>query len=98
MIKNFSESNISLQFTLDNIYKWLKTRKLDLNSNKCKVLTIKKNKPFDSIDLLINNTKIPTFKVFMDLGIYNISQNLKWNEHINYLYKVAQILSYIKKF
>ena len=95
--KKFSESNISLQFTLDNIYKWLKTRKLDLNSKKCKVLTIKKNKPFDSIDLLINNTKIPTFKVFMDLGIC-ISQNLKWNEHINYLYKVAQILSYIKKF
>ena len=28
---HFSESNISLQSTLDNIYKWLKTRKLDLN-------------------------------------------------------------------
>ena len=97
---NFSESNISLQFTLDNIYKWLKTRKLDLNPNKHKILTIKKNKLFDLIALLIKNTKIPTVKVFKDLGIY-ISENLKWNEQINYLYKVAQILFYlsnIKKF
>ena len=29
--KNFSESNIFLRSTLDNIYNLLKTRKLDLN-------------------------------------------------------------------
>ena len=40
--KKFSESNVSLQSTLDNIYKGLKTRKLDLNSNKCKILIIRK--------------------------------------------------------
>ena len=57
--KIFSESNISLQSTLDNIYKWLITRKLDLNPNKCKIITIEKNKQFDPIDLLINYTKIP---------------------------------------
>ena len=91
--KIFSESNISLQSTLDNIYKWLITRKLDLNPNKCKILTIKKNKPFDPIDLLINNTKIPTVKVFKDLGIY-ISENLKWIEQINYSYNVSHVLSY----
>ena len=74
--KKFSESNISLKSTLDNIYKWLKIRKLDLNPKKFKILTIKKNKRFDPIDLLNNNTKIPTVKVFKDLGIY-ISENLK---------------------
>ena len=68
--KKISESNISLQSTLDNIYKWLEIRKLDLNPKKFKILTIKKNKPFGPIDLLINNTKIPTVKVFKDLGIY----------------------------
>ena len=68
--KKICESNISLQSTLDNIYKLLKTRKLDLNPKKCKILTTKKNKPFDPIDLLINNTMIPTLKVFKDLGIY----------------------------
>ena len=52
--KKFSESNISLKSTLDNIYKWLKIRKLDLNPKKCKILKIKKNKPFD---LLINNNR-----------------------------------------
>ena len=39
--KIFSESNISLQPTLDNIYKWVKTRKLNLNHKKCKILAIK---------------------------------------------------------
>ena len=90
--KSFSEPNISLQFTLENIYKWLKTRKLYLNPNKHKILTINKNK-LCPIDLFINNTKIPTVKVFKDLGIY-ISENLKLNVHIYYLYKVVQISSY----
>ena len=40
--KNFRESDIFLQSILNNIYKWPKTRKLDLNPNKCKILTIKK--------------------------------------------------------
>ena len=47
-----------------------KNKKLDLNPKKCKILIFKKNKPFDPIDLLINNTKIPTFKCLKDLGIY----------------------------
>ena len=65
--KIFSESNISSQSTLDNDYKWLKTKKkLDLNPTKCMVLTIKKNKLFDPIDLSINKTKIRTVKVFKD--------------------------------
>ena len=67
----------------------VKTRKLDLNPSKCKILTINKIKSCPS-DLFINNTKLPKIKVFKDLGIYT-SENLKWNEHVNYLYKVAQI-------
>ena len=43
-----------------------KTRKLVLNPNNCKILTIKKNKPC-AIDLLIKNTKILTVKVFKSL-------------------------------
>ena len=49
-----------LRFSLNYIYKWLKTRKIDLNPNKCKAIIIKKNKLLDPIDQLINNTKIPT--------------------------------------
>ena len=73
--KIFSQSNTSLQLSLDNIYIWLKTRKLNLNPSKCKILTINKKKSSPT-DLLINNTKIPEVKVFKDLGIY-ISENLK---------------------
>ena len=62
--KVFSKSTISLQLSLDNIYKWLKTRKLDLNPNKCQILTINKSKPC-SIDLLVNATKIPTVNFFL---------------------------------
>ena len=94
IIQRISESNIFLQFTLLNIYKRLKKKKLDLNPNKFKILTIKKIKPLDPIDLLISETKSPTVKVFKDLEIY-ISENLKWNEHIKYLYKFAPISSYL---
>ena len=61
--KNFSASNISLQSSLDNIYKWLKTKKLDFNLTKCKILTTKK-KTIKAYYLKINNTKIPTIDVF----------------------------------
>ena len=90
--KIFSQSNTSLQLSLDNIYIWLKTRKLNLNPSKCKILTINK-KESSPTDLLINNIKLPEIKVFKDLGIY-ISKDLKWNEHINYLYKIAKTTCY----
>ena len=70
--KNFSDSIISLQFTLDNIYKWLKTRKLDLNPIKFTILTIKKSKSFNPIDLLMYETKIPTVKFLKDIYILKI--------------------------
>ena len=37
--------------------------------------------------------KKPAINLFNDLGIY-ISENLKWNKHVNYLYKIAQNSSY----
>ena len=56
---------------------------------KSQVLTVNKNKPFP-INLLINKTEILAVKCFKDLGIY-ICENLKLNEHVNYLYKIAKI-------
>ena len=61
-IKISNETNFSLQSVLDNIYKWQNTRKLDLNSNKIKILTLKKNLLFEPTDQLIDNSKIPTTK------------------------------------
>ena len=75
MIHKYLVRIISLfNLTLDNIYKWIKRRKLNLNPTKCKILTIKKNKPFDPVDLII--TKITKVKVFKDFEIY-ISGSLK---------------------
>ena len=87
--KAFSKSNISLRFSLGNIYKWVNTRKLPKNPKKCEIITIKKNKPCP-INLLISNTKILTVKIFKDLGMY-ISESLKWNEHIKYFYKLNKL-------
>ena len=61
--KIFSQSNTSLQLSLVNIYIWLKTRKLNLNPSKCKILTINKIKSSPT-DLIINNTKLPEVRVF----------------------------------
>ena len=69
-----------------------KNKKTLFKSKKCQVLTTNKNKPFP-INLLINKTKIPAVIFFKDLGIY-VSENLKWNKHVNYLYKIAQNSSY----
>ena len=81
----FSQSNISLQLTLDNIQEWLNTRKLDLNPTK-----------FVPVVLLINKTEIPRVEVFKDLELF-ISENLNWNKHINYLItSTSLILSNIK--
>ena len=62
----FSESNIYLQFTLYTIYKWLKARKLDLNPNKRKILTIKKNKPcpIDLLPKLLNRANKSLLNIF----------------------------------
>ena len=40
------------------------------------------------LEYIYNNTKLPPTKLFKDLGIF-MADNLKWNHHINYIYKIA---------
>ena len=91
--KIFSHSDTILQKSLDKIYHWLKERKLDLNPSKCQVLNIQKSTSCITPDFRINNITLPSTKVFKDLGIF-IDENLKWNHHINYVYKIASTISY----
>ena len=91
--KIFSQSNLVLQNSLDKIYHWLKERRLNLNPSKCQVLNIHRSTPIPTFDFKINNVILPKTEVFKDLGIF-ISNNLKWNHHINYIYRTASILSF----
>ena len=79
--------------SLDKIYNWLKERKLNLNPSKCHVLNIYTSTCIPIFDFKINNVILPKTEVFKDLGIF-ISGNLKWNHHINYIYRTASILSF----
>ena len=82
--KIFSHSNTTLQKYLDKIYYWLKERKLNLNPSKCRVLNIHKNTSISTFNFKIDNINLSSTKVFKDLGIF-ITENLKWNHHINYI-------------
>ena len=61
------------------------TRKLNPKNVKSLISTIAHG--------LINNKKLPSVTIFKDLEIY-ISENLKWNDHINYIYNIASVSSY----
>ena len=78
---------------MDKIYHWLKERKLVLNPSKCQVLNIQKNTSSITSEFRINNIRLPSTKVFKDLGIF-IAENLKWNHHINYVYQIASTISF----
>lgn len=53
----------------------------------------KKKPNISTFDFKINNTNLSSTKVFKDLGIF-IAENLKWNHHINYLYRIASTTSF----
>lgn len=52
-----------------------------------------KKSNISTFDFKINNTNLSSIKVFKDLGIF-IAENLKWNHHINYLYRIASTTSF----
>ena len=70
-----------------------KKRKLNLYPSKCHVLSIHRSTSIPTFNFKIDNVILPKTEVFKDLGIF-ISGNLKWNHHINYIYRTASILSF----
>ena len=65
--------------------------KLSPNSTKCHLVNIHKNN-HNSSEFEINDTELPLTKLFKDLGIF-IADKLKWNHHINYIYKFTSTTS-----
>ena len=66
---------------------------MNLNPRKYHVLNIHRSTSIPTFDLKINNVILPKTEIFKDLGTF-FSGNLKWNYHVNYIYRTASILSF----
>ena len=89
--KIYGYDPIKLQTSLNSFELWLKNHQLVLAVQKCFLLQISKSRP--SSDLTLNNIPISKTNTMKDLGII-ISQNLKWTNHINYIYQNARTSTY----
>ena len=87
-----TQNEFTINNELDNVYRWLCSKKLSLNVSKTKYMCfhIPKRKVIFP-DLKINNITIDRVTDFKFLGLI-ISSNLKWNKHINHIsIKVFQV-------
>ena len=92
--KVFSTVPASLQQCLNSLESWLQSRQLNLASEKCFLLKITKNRSItSSYDFSINNHQLSSKPIAKDLGVY-ISQDLKWEYHVNYLSRIGSVISY----
>ena len=90
--KLFSTDIGSLQISIDKMSYWLARRQLKLAPNKCFVLNL--GKTIDStLNVSIEGSKVSSVSMIKDLGIY-ISQDLKWTNHVNHVFKTASLCSY----
>ena len=65
---------------------------MNLNPSKCHVLNIYRSTSIPTFDFKLKNVILPKTEVFKDLGTFT-SCSLKWNHHINYIYRTTSILS-----
>ena len=92
--KLYSTDVNSLQSTLNYLSQWTESRQLKLAPHKCASLQISKpSNKSPCPTLSIQNTPLPYTSSFKDLGIY-ISSDLKWTDHIFFVFKQASLVSY----
>ena len=93
-MKVYSTRTNNLQVALDSICSWLKEKQLTLAPHKCTILSIRKpSLEAQMPPFFIEKMQITSSSIVKDLGVF-ISSDLKWSEHINYLYKSASLTSY----
>ena len=92
--KLYSSDPEELQCSINSMQNWLQNRQLTPAPHKSFILSIKKshNKTLDNIYTMNNITVKPT-NFIKDLGII-ITSDLKWNQHIDYIYNQASVRSY----
>ena len=91
--KVFSTDPKKLQDSLDFVDTWLKSRQLQLAYDKCFLLTISKPRHNNNSTFFLSNHEITSEAVAKDLGIF-VTQDLKWEVHVNYLCKTGSLISY----
>lgn len=75
---------LKLQTDLDSLSAWSKINCMELNVNKCKILTVSKKKHNLLFDYVINDVALDRVDQMKDLGIY-IDRELRFDYHINYI-------------
>ena len=73
--KIFSMDPVKFQRSLDSFNAWLKSRQLQLASEKCFVLNISKR--HGQNNLALDNQDLSNESIAKDLGVF-ITQDLKW--------------------
>ena len=92
--KIYSTVPDDLRESLNSVDLWLKSRQLQLASEKCFLLSISKDQNTSNThDFYLNNQKLTSEVIAKDLGIF-ISYDLKWEHHVNHISKVSSSVSY----
>ena len=92
--KIFNTDPVDLQHSLNFLNTWLNSRQLQLACEKCFILNINKRpKQIPQTILKIDNQQLSSEVVAKDLGVF-ITQDLKWDYHISYLYRISSQVSY----
>ena len=92
--KLYSADPVNLQRSLNDMFLWLNRHQLTLAKHKCFSMQISRpacTSPPSSFH--IDGTPILTASLSKDLGI-QIAKNLKWSQHVDYIYKTASSQSY----
>ena len=92
--KLFDTDPATLQLSLNQFTSWLGSHQLNIAKDKCFSLSLTKpNASHTPPTLLINNSPIVNKPSIKDLGIF-ISSDLKWHNHVSYIYNKAYLCSY----
>lgn len=89
--------HILLQNTLNSMFEWCQANKLELNINKCNVITYHRIKNPSIYNYTINNTTLSRVKESKDLGV-TLRSDLKFITHYNNTKnKALRVLGFINR-
>ena len=83
--KNLDLATVTLQNSLNELYKWYKNNRLKINVDKTKVMLLKSSSS-DKLNIFIENHQIEQVKSIRYLGV-EVDENLSWKQHIDKLCK-----------
>ena len=92
--KLFSTGEANLQLSLNNLVSWLDDHQLKIAANKCNSICLHKTKAVVTPPIFSIKTQNLLYNpLIRDLGVM-ISDDLKWDPHINQIVKKSSLKSY----